>query len=83
MIESCSFKSEVYPVHMAARRRGTWGGRRTGAGRKPTLREPVSFTGDLERADLEALAQIAEQRGVSVAALVRTAVTAYVKRQRR
>jgi hypothetical protein len=68
---------------MAARRKGTWGGRRAGAGRKPTLRDPVSFTGDLEQVDLQALAEIAEQRGVSVASLVRTAVAAYVKRQRR
>jgi hypothetical protein len=73
-----------YPIAMVARRsKSTWGGRRIGAGRKPTLRDPVSFTGDLERADLEVLAEIAEQRGVSVASLVRTAVAAYVKRQRR
>jgi len=66
-----------------ATRRGTWGGRRSGAGRKPALRDPVSFTGDLESSDLEALAKIAEQQGVTVAALVRTAVAAYVRRQRR
>lgn len=83
MTDTCLFKNERYPVRVAARPEGTWGGRRAGAGRKPTLREPVSFTGDLERADLEALAEIAEQRGVSVAALVRAAVAAYVKRQRR
>jgi hypothetical protein len=77
------FKFLRYPVRVAARRKGTWGGRRIGAGRKPTLRDPVSFTGDLEQADLQALAEIAEQRGVSVASLVRTAVAAYVKRQRR
>lgn len=83
MNDTCRIKFTAYPVGVAVRRKGTWGGRRPGAGRKPTLRDPVSFTGDLERADMEALAEIAEQQGVSVAALVRTAVTAYLKRQRR
>ena len=63
--------------------KGTWGGWRPGAGRKPTLRDPVSFTGDIERPDMDALEAIAEERGVSVASLVRAAVVAYVKRQRR
>jgi hypothetical protein len=70
---------------MAARKsKKTWGGPRPGSGRKPTLEDPVSFTGELEGADVEALATIAEERGgVSVASLVRAAVTAYVKRHRR
>jgi hypothetical protein len=64
--------------------KGTLGGWRPGAGRKPTLREPVSFTCELERADVEFLEAIAEERGgVSIGSLVRAAVTAYVKRQRR
>ena len=74
----------IYDGEMAARRRKkTWGGRRPGAGRKPTLHEPASFTGDIERADLDTLEALAEQRGVSVASLVRAAVSAYVKRQKR
>ncbi len=74
----------IYDEPVAARKtKGTWGGWRPGAGRKPTLREPVSFTGDIERPDMDALEAIAEERGVSVAALVRAAVAAYVKRQRR
>ena len=63
--------------------KGTWGGWRPGAGRKPTLKNPVSFTGDLERADVDYLEAIAEKRGVSVASLVRNAVAAYVQRQKR
>ncbi len=63
--------------------KGTWGGWRPGAGRKPTLKDPVSFTGDLERADVDYLEKIAEKRGAKVASLVRNAVAAYVKRQRR
>ena len=63
--------------------KGTWGGWRPGAGRKPTLTDPVSFTGDLERADVDYLEKIAEKRGISVASLVRNAVAAYVQRQKR
>ncbi len=60
--------------------KGTWGGWRPRAGRKPTLRDPVSFTGDIESADMDALLAIAAEREVSVASLVRAAVAAYVKR---
>jgi hypothetical protein len=63
--------------------KGTWGGWRPGAGRKPTLKDPVSFTGDLERADVDYLEKIAEKRDVSVASLVRNAVAAYIQRQKR
>ena len=63
--------------------KGTWGGWRPGAGRKPTLTEPTSFTGDLERADVDFLETIASKRNVSVASLVRNAVAAYVQRQKR
>ncbi len=63
--------------------KGTWGGWRPGAGRKPTLRDPVSFTGDIERPDMDALEAIAEKRGTSVASLVRAAVAAFLKRRRR
>jgi hypothetical protein len=74
----------LYDDAVAARKtKGTWGGWRPGAGRKPTLREPVSFTGDIEGTDMDALYAIAEEKGISVASLVREAVAAYVKRQRR
>lgn len=71
-------------IGSVARRKikGTWGGYRPGAGRKPTLKDPVSFTGDLERTDVDFLESIARSRGVSVASLVRNAVATYVKRQR-
>ena len=62
--------------------KGTWGGWRPGAGRKSTIKDPVSFTGDLERADVDFLEVIANKRNVSVASLVRNAVAAYVKRQK-
>ena len=60
-----------------------WGGKRPGAGRKPVLKDPVTTTADLERADVDFLEAIASERGVTVASLVRTAVAAYVKRQKR
>ena len=58
------------------------GGWRPGAGRKPTLHDPVSFTGELERVDIDVLTTVAKQRGVSIASLVRHAVAAYVKREK-
>ncbi len=74
----------IYDEEVTARKtKGTLGGWRPGAGRKPTLRDPVSFTGDIERPDMDALEAIAEKRGTSVASLVRAAVAAYVKRRRR
>ncbi len=72
-------------IEDVARRKvkGTWGGWRPGAGRKPTLKDPVSFTGELERADVDYLEVISRKRNVSVASLVRNAVAAYVQRQKR
>jgi hypothetical protein len=72
-----------YTEDVAARSEKTWGGRREGAGRKPRLSDGVSFTGELERADVEVLQQIAKERGVSVSTLVRAAVRAYAKRHGR
>jgi len=73
-----------YIEDVAARsEKAAWGGHREGAGRKPRLSDGVSFTGELERADVEVLREIAKERGVSVSTLVRAAVRAYVKRHGR
>ncbi len=63
--------------------KGTLGGWRPGAGRKPTLKDAVSFTGDIEKADMDALEAMAEKRSVSVASLVREAVKGFLKRRRK
>ncbi len=74
----------IYDEEVTARKtKGTLGGWRPGAGRKPTLKDAVSFTGDIERPDMDILEAIAEERGVSVASLVRAAVGAYLKRRKR
>ncbi len=71
-----------YASDMAARKK-TWGGRREGAGRKPRLSDGVSVTGELERADVKALREIAQEREVSLSTVLRAAVRAYVKRHGR
>ena len=73
-----------YDSEVAARRtKGTWGGWRPGAGRKPRLKDAVGFSLELEKADLDSLEQLARKRGASVASLVREALAAYLKRRRR
>jgi hypothetical protein len=79
-------KSETipYPAVVAATQKKIGrGGARPGAGRKPVLQDPVSFTLDLERDHADALRALAAEEGVSLASLVRTAVAAYLKRRRR
>ena len=69
---------------MATRRRkGTWGGFRKGAGRKPVLDNPRSVTFDLEEPDLDALRAISKERGIPVAEAIRRAISAYLRRHRR
>jgi len=58
------------------------GGWRPGSGRKAILKDPARITIDMERADLEALAALADAKGVSTAQMVRDSVRALLKRQR-
>ena len=77
-------EAPVYNEDVAARKtKGTWGGWRPGAGRKATLKDAVSFTGDIEKADMDALEEFAQEKGVSVASVVRQAVKAFLKRRGR
>ena len=74
----------VYDPGVTSRKtKGTLGGWRPGAGRKPTLEDPVSLTFDAERPQVEALREIARERQTSVADLLRKALDAFLKRQRR
>jgi hypothetical protein len=77
-------KSVAYDRKMPVKRsKNGRGGVRPGAGRKAVLANPVSITVDLEKGDADALKASATDEGVSVASLVRKAVTAYLKRRRK
>jgi predicted DNA-binding ribbon-helix-helix protein len=67
----------------AKRKQSGWGGRREGAGRKPVLRGARTVSVTLEDAHYEAVERLAEQRGVSFAAVVREAVASYMARRKR
>ena len=69
-------------VCVAAKRKGP-GGSRPGAGRKRIVVDPERIAVDLEKPDLDALRVLAEERDTSVAALIRRAVAAYLKRTKR
>ena len=66
----------------APKSKGKRGGKRPGAGRPPTLKDPVRFILSIERTEIEALEEIAQERDQSIASLVRSAVTAYLRRRR-
>jgi hypothetical protein len=63
--------------------KGKRGGKRPGAGRPSTLKDPVRFLVTFERAEIDALEAIARERDQSIASLVRSSVTAYLRRRRR
>ena len=69
-------------VCVAAKRQGA-GGARPGAGRKRIVANPERIAVDLEKPDLDALRALAEQRGTSVAALIRRAVASYLNRAKK
>lgn len=62
----------------------TRGGKRANAGRPRVVRDPVRLTIDFEKDDVTRLTERAEDRGISVAQLVREAVRSHLaKRGRR
>ena len=63
------------------RKKPTWGGARPGAGRRSEVEEPVQFTLQLEKAEMDRLRDIAEKRGVPVARVVREALRAHLRRR--
>ena len=56
------------------------GGARPGAGRKRIVQDPERIAVDLEKPDLDVLRDLAEDRGTSVADLIRKAVAQYLRR---
>lgn len=69
---------------MAARKKkASHGGKRRGAGRPPTLEDPVRYILSLERAEIDALEAIAAEQDRSIASVVREAVSAYLHRRRK
>lgn len=70
-------------IGIVAAKKRTWGGHRKGAGRPRLIEDRADRTIRFERSDLEALEEIATDRGVTAADLVRDAVRAYIARQRR
>jgi hypothetical protein len=65
------------------KRKGGPGGARPGAGRPPLFEDRSDLSVRFERRELDKLVELADERGVSVAELVREAVTAYLARRRR
>ena len=78
------FKLDPYTLLevVARKTKGTWGGRRQGADRKPVLKDPVRITLDLEREQLEALEEMAEEAELSVSAMVRRILADRIRRRR-
>ena len=64
------------------KRSRSWGGRREGAGRKPERVDPVRTTTVLDGPDFDRVEAIAERRGSTVAAVIRDAVRAFLRRQK-
>ena len=65
------------------RKQSGHGGYREGAGRKPVLKAARTITVTLEEADYEAVQELAERREDSFASVIRAALRAYLKRQKR
>ena len=71
-------------LSMAQRKtKGTLGGWRPGAGRKPQLRDRTMLTISLEGDDYAALAALAEEREESLSSLIREALRAYLARRKK
>jgi hypothetical protein len=84
MIDTLRVKTETPYVlwRGGSRKKGTWGGYREGAGRKPEIADARRYSLDFEGPQMEALEEIAVERGVSVATIVREACAKYLTRRR-
>jgi len=65
------------------KKKGRRGGARAGAGRKPTLKDRAGLSVQLDGDAFERLAEIAQERDVSMGCVVREAVAEYLIRKRK
>ncbi len=56
---------------MPRRKKDGWGGRRPGAGAKPTLEDAVLLNLKMARADVERLRSVAAEKGLNLSSYVR------------
>jgi hypothetical protein len=77
-----SFHDPGYTSVVAAKK-NTHGGARTGAGRKPILKDPKSIKVKFDGEVYDRLAEAATERETSIGALVREAVKAALPKLRR
>ena len=82
MLKSIETWSSIDDMASRKKRDGR-GGRREGAGRKPVLKDAERVTVPMEKRDLRAMKKLAAKRGVTTSALIREAVAAFLKRQRK
>ena len=69
---------------MATRKtKGTYGGWRPGAGRKPILEQPVKLSLTLEQTTLDGLVRLAAREGLPLAVYVRRSLAQLVGRRTR
>ena len=72
-----------YPSVVAASKKNTHGGARPGSGRKPILKDPKSIKVKFDGEVYDRLAEAATGREVSIGALVREAVEAFLPKRKR
>jgi hypothetical protein len=78
-----AFGEAEYGGDMRRKTKGTLGGWRPGAGRKPVLKDRVRFLVDLEQEQLDWLRRTAAEEASSVSGLLREMIAARMKRHGR
>ena len=66
-----------------AQRKGTWGGKRPGAGRPPTLEDSVMLNVRMTRSDVEQLRRTGKEKGLDLSTHVRAILKRSLERSRR
>ena len=70
-------------VFVEKKNQSSRGGARKGAGGKRLVQDPKRIAVDFEGSDTNALQELAQERGTSIATLVRTAVSQFLNRNKR